>query len=139
MNSRIYLLATLLVSPAWAQESAGFDLKSDAIKKIVRDAAATQFSYVQIAEKAVAKSEAAAFKYVPPEKPAPIREPPRQLPAKSPPPDGFIASAFGILVDELIGTDDYDDVTASNDILRCRVHKDLKISPPGVDRCPAAD
>ena|SRR5688500_8415944 len=139
MNSRICLLATLLVSPAWSQESAGFDLRSAAIKKIVRDAAATQFAYVQIAEKPPVASETEPFKYVPPEKPAPTPEPPRQLPAKSPPPDGFLASAFDILVDELLGTEDYDEVTASNDILRCQVHKELKISPPGIDLCPRAD
>lgn len=139
MNSRACLLAALLVSPAWSQEPAGFDLKSDAIKKIVRDTAATQYAYVQIAEKAPRKSETAPFKYVPPEKPVPAREPPRQPPARSPRPDGFLSTAVDILVDELLGIEGDDEVAASNEILQCRVQKELKTSPPGADLCPSVD
>ena len=40
MNPRVYLLTALLVSPAWAQGPASFDLNSDSIKKIVHAAAA---------------------------------------------------------------------------------------------------
>jgi hypothetical protein len=139
MNPRIYLLAALLVSPAWAQEPASFDLKSESIKKIVHEAASTQFADIQVADKAPVKTEPAAFKYVPPEKPAtPLREPARKLPAKSSRPDGFVSAMFGILVDELVGAED-DGVTASNLILQCRVQKDIKSSPPGPDRCPSAN
>ena len=146
MNTRAYLLAALLVSPVWSQEPAAespkpsapsFDLRSEAIKKIVRDNASTQFAYVQVVEKAPVKSQTAAFKYVPPEKPeAPVHEPPRQLPAESPQSGGFVSAMFDILVDELLGIED-DDVTASNLILRCRMQKEIKSSPPGPDRCPS--
>lgn len=47
MNTRaLWMLSALLVSPAWSQEP-GFDLKSDALKSIVRDTAATQFAQVR--------------------------------------------------------------------------------------------
>ena len=75
MNTRAYLLAALFLSPVWSQEPS-FDLHSDAIKKIVRDNASTQFAYVQVVDKAPVKSETAAFKYVPPEEPPPVHRAP---------------------------------------------------------------
>jgi hypothetical protein len=147
MNPRPWLLAALLASPVWSQEPASesptpsapsFDLRSDAIRKIVNDTASTQFAYVREVEKSSAKTEDADFKYVPPEKPvAPAREPPPKLPARPPESDGFLSQVVDILVDELLGTDDIDDVTVSNELLRCRVQKDLKTSPPGADNCPS--
>jgi hypothetical protein len=149
MNPRAWLLATLLASPVWSQEPAAetpkpsgpsFDLRSDAIKKIVNETASTQFADVREAEKPSAKSENADFKYVPPEKPvAPPREPPRKLPTPPPREDGFLSQVVDILFDEMLGTDDVDEVTVSNLLLRCRVQKDLKTSPPGTDGCPSMD
>jgi hypothetical protein len=139
MNPRVFIMTALLVSPVWAQEPASFDLGSDSLKKIVHDAASTQFADVRVADKAPAKSAPAEFKYVPPEKPAaPVREPPRQLPVQSPQPDNFVTAVVDILFDEILGTDDIDDITVSNELLRCQVQKDIKTSPPGPDRCPTA-
>jgi hypothetical protein len=138
MNPRAYLLAVLLVSPALAREPAGFDLKSDAMKKIVQDTAATQSSYV-VQAPGNAPEAKPAFKYLPPEKPEkPISTPPPRLPAESPRSNSFVSSAFEILVDELLDIEDDDGVTSSNEMLRCRVQKDLKTSPPGPDNCPTA-
>ena|SRR5688500_12028121 len=147
MNSRAYLLAAFLVSPAWSQDPAAeapvpaapsFDLRSAAIQKIVRDTAASQFAYVQVSVKAPVEAEPAEFVYVPPEKPAaPLRESPRRPAAPPPASDGFLSALFDILIDEALGTDDVDEVTASNDMLRCRVQKEIKSIPPGVDNCPS--
>jgi hypothetical protein len=146
MQIRTCLLVMLLATPAWSDEPAAetsqpavqsFDLRSDTIKKIVHDTASTQYANVQLAQISPVKSEAEELRYVPPEKPeAPVREPPRELPASSSPSSGFLSAAFDILFDELLGTSDVDEVTASNDMLRCRVQKDLKTSPPGPDNCP---
>ena len=43
---------------------------------------------------------------------------------------------FDILVDEMLGIEGDEEVTASSEMLRCRVQKDLKTSPPGTDLCP---
>ena len=116
----------------------GFDLKSDAMKKIVQDTAATQFAAVQAPVDAPEAKP--AFKYVPPEKPdKPASAPTPRLPAESRHSNGFISSAFEILVDELLDIEDDDGVTSSNEMLRCRVQKDLKTSPPGPDHCPSAE
>jgi hypothetical protein len=78
VNLRIYLLllAVLLAPPALTQETAPplaasstsphFDLRSDAIRKIIRDTASTQYANVQEPRPAVAESEPAEFHYVPP-------------------------------------------------------------------------
>jgi hypothetical protein len=46
MTARSLFICVLLASPAWSQEHS-FDLKSESIRNIVRNAAATQFSQVQ--------------------------------------------------------------------------------------------
>ena len=112
MNTRATLLiGALLVSPAWSQESAApavtlsaqsFDRSSEAIKKILRDTAATQSARIQISEVKPAKSAPAEFKYVPPE-PAPrvkVEEP--RLPEAAPPSNGFVSA----LVDTLLAVED---------------------------------
>jgi len=48
MNARALLaVGTLLALPAWSQETATFDLKSDSIRNIVRNTAATQYRVVE--------------------------------------------------------------------------------------------
>jgi hypothetical protein len=138
MRLRASLLFALLGSSSWAQGT--FDLKSDSIQKIVRQTAGTQFSPVQEARSTPVATEPAPITYVPPEKPpAPAREAPRKLPDPVPPPEDFFSSLVSMLVDELLGIDEADEITARNDMLRCRVQKEIKSAPPGIDNCPIAD
>ena len=53
--------------------------------------------------------------------------------------DCFASAIFDILVDELVGIEDDDGVTASNEMLNCRVQKDLKTLPPGTDLWPGSE
>jgi len=141
MNPRVCLLAALFVSSAaWAQEpEPAFDLRSDAVRKIVRETAAAQMPIVQVADSGTVNAEPAGFTYVPPEKPAEVREIPVRLPDPAPKSDGLFATLVDIAVDELLGIEG-DDVTASNDMLRCRVQKETNPLPPGgKDNCPRAD
>ena len=149
MNSRAFLVVgALLVSPAWSQEPApqaavltpqSFDRNSESIKKIVRDAAATQSAPVQLTEEKPAKRDPATVIYVPPEKPAPVSEPPRRLPDASPRSDGFLSAVFETILDEVLDIEADDDITSSNEMLRCRVQKEQKTAPPGIDNCPSVD
>lgn len=151
MNSRAYLLVALLVSPAWSAEPTveapeptvrSFDLRTDAVKKIVRDTAATQFSSLRVSDKPSVEAEPDEFVYVPPEEPpAPMPEPSRKLPAPAPRSDSFLSAIFETLIEEALGIEGNDpsDVTFANDVLRCRIQKEQKTSPPGVDNCPSAD
>jgi hypothetical protein len=51
-----------------------------------------------------------------------------------------LSSIFDFLIAEALGDDQDDDVvTTSNEMLRCRIQKEQKTSPPGADRCPTAD
>ena len=128
------------MAPAWSQEPAAFDLKSDAIKNIVSATAATQFADVQIEDNAPVKTETAAFKYVSPEKPvAAAPDLPSKPPAQTPRSDSFVSAMFDILVDELLGIEDDDGVTVSNEMLNCRVQRDLKTLPPGTNVCPGSE
>ncbi|MEO8064535.1 MAG: hypothetical protein ABI821_17495 [Pseudomonadota bacterium] len=146
MNPRTYLMAAFLISPVWAQEPAveapvtaapSYDLRGDAVQKIVRDTAATQFADVQVSDKPPVEAKPAEFVYVPAEKvPAPPSEPFRRLPEAPPRSTGFWSAVVDTLVEEALGIEDYDDVTASNDMLRCRVQKETKTGAPGVDNCP---
>ncbi len=140
MNPRVCLLAALFVSSAaWAQEpERAFDLRSDAVRKIVRETAAAQMPIVQVAESETVKAEP-KFTYEPPEKPPEVRETPVRLPDPAPKSDGLFAAVIDIAVDELLGIEG-DDVTASTDMLRCRVQKETNPLPPGgKDNCPRAD
>ncbi|HEU4779636.1 MAG TPA: hypothetical protein VFS58_07105 [Steroidobacteraceae bacterium] len=115
-----------------------FDLNSASIRKIVRDTAANQYATVQLSEKsAVDPQPVATIKFVPEEKPpAPRRQTARPTPKPAPSSDGPFSSLFEVLVDELLGVE-VDEVTASNEMLRCRVQKEQKTSPPGPDNCPS--
>jgi hypothetical protein len=152
MNSRAFLMVALLASPAWSQEPPPetpapavkpLDLRSDAVKKIVHDTAASQYGNAQVAREAPADAERREVEYVPPEDldEVPVREAAKQPPAPTPAPqpDGFLSSMFGLLIAEALGNDQDDAVTTSNEMLRCRIQKEQKSSPPGPDRCPLAD
>jgi hypothetical protein len=95
----LLLFGALLVSPAWSQETAGFDLKSEAIRGIVRATAATQFRALEIQAQKAPEPKTVTVRFVPPEKPeiAERAPPARPLP---PPSDGFLSAMF----DAVIGT-----------------------------------
>lgn len=149
MNPRAWLLAALLASPAWAQEPAptgsqtspqtalALDLRSDAVRKIIRDTAATQYANFHETVPEPAPSEPDEFAYVPPEK-SPEDAAPRQDPAEPPAPEGFVSKTISFVIDELIGVEG-SEVEVANDLLRCRVQKETKTSPPGVDSCASVD
>ena len=150
MKSRAFLLVALLASPAWSQQPAAeaatavatpFDLRSDAVKKVVHDTAASQYSNAQVTHKAPVEGERREVEYVPPEEPLEELPLPAGAPlpsAPAPQPNGFVSSLFEFLLEEAIGVDEYDDVSSSNDMLRCRIQKEQKSSPPGPDQCPTA-
>ena len=155
MKSRAFLIVALLASPAWSQEPATeaaapaikpLDLRSDAVKKIVHDTAASQYGDAQSAPETPAVAERREVEYVPPEnlEEVPVREaaeqPPAPVPAPASQPEGFLSSMVSFLIAEALGNDQDDDlVTTSNEMLRCRIQKEQKTSPPGEDRCPTAD
>lgn len=148
MNTRAYLIAALLASPAWSQEPAAnppapvaahFDVHSEAVRKIVRDTAASQYSTVRVSNEApiaAAPLEANLD-------PVPVRESPDQAPTPAPAPESqssrLLSSMFGFLIAEALGNDEDDDITTSNEMLRCRIQKEQKTSPPGIDNCPSVD
>jgi hypothetical protein len=155
VNPRILVLAALLSSPGLAQEAesvsmpapvenasppaARFDLHDEAIRKVVRDTAATQYANVRETERSPPESTPAEFVYVPPEPRPQVQETKINLPEPTPASDGFLSQVISIVLDETLGIEDDDGITASNDMLRCRVQKDTRSSPPGVDNCPVAD
>jgi hypothetical protein len=114
---RIYLLAALLMSPAWSQEPA-----AEALEPV--------------------EAEPDEVVYVPPEKPAaPAPEQPQRPPRPAPESDDFLSQLFEIAFEELLGTGgyEYDDATFSNYVLSCRVQKEIHSSPPSADNCPIVD
>jgi hypothetical protein len=105
MKSRVFLIAALLASSAWAQEHS-FDLRGDAAKKIIRDTAAAQSALVQLEgpKPVERKTVLQAEDLRPLETPAKIA-PPRRVAAKSKQP-GPISALVDVLVDHALGTDD---------------------------------
>ena len=153
MKSHVFLIAGLLASPAWSQEPAGdapapaarsFDVHGDAVKKIVHDTAASQYSNAQVSPEAPVDAGRREVVYVPPEDsldPVPVRESPEQKPAAAPAPESnsFLSSLFEFVIDQALDSEEDDGVTSSNEMLRCRIQKEQKTSPPGIDNCPTAD
>jgi hypothetical protein len=147
MNPRACLFAALLVSPVltpvFSQETApapAFDLRSDAIRQIIRETAATQFAAVRESDPAPAESKADEFVYIPPEPRAPVQEAKINLPEPPSGSDDFLSQVVSIVLEETLGIADADSVTTSNEILKCRVQKETRTgSSPAVDNCPIAD
>ena len=134
MNSRVMLLVGfMLTSPAWSQEPS-FDLKSDSIKKIVRDTAATQFATVQLSsEKPVATKQIADIKFEPPVAAQPVKYP-THLPDPATPATGFLYT----LIDVLLDKDDDSSLEMRYPVwLSCQARDDLK-SATQQDPCPSA-
>jgi len=134
MNSRVLLLVgAMLVSPAWSQEPA-FDLKSDSIKKIVRDTAATQFATIQVpSEKPVAPKQVAEIKFVPS-----VAAPPVKYPTRLPEPATPAAGLFYTLVDAFLDVGDDSSLEFRYPLwLSCQARDDLKHATQQ-DPCPSA-
>lgn len=131
------LFGALLVSPAWAQEPAdpqtptrlSFDLRSDSLKKIVRDTAATQSATSQPASEApVRPSPRAAVVYVPPEKKAKPAEHKVLLPSPVPESGGFLSALVDVLPDREL----------DNRVI-CPSDEDLKTIAQGYEHCPGVN
>jgi hypothetical protein len=130
----LLLFAALLVSPAWSREPE-FDLRSDSIKKIVHDTAATQSALVQLSdEKPVERKPLAKIEFVPPIA-TPPRKYPTRLPDPAPPSTGFLTT----LLDTLLGHDDedYSRQGPYDNWLSCQAHDDQKTATQS-SNCPSA-
>ena len=154
MKSHVFLIAALLASPAWSQDPAGdappqvarsFDVHGDAVKKIVHDTAASQYSNAQVSPDAPVDAGRREVVYVPPEDsldPVPVRESPQQKPAAAAPApesSSFLSSLFEFVIDQALDHDEDDGISSRNEMLRCRIQKEQKTSPPGIDNCPTVD
>jgi hypothetical protein len=148
MNPRAWLLAALFASPAWSQEpgpdatalsARSFDLRGDAVRKIVNDTASAQVVAVQVVETKSAVADSDEVVYVPPEKqkkPVPQKI---SLPMATPDTsDGPISSLVDVLLDEVLGID-ADGVDTENLMLNCRVQKEFKTSRPDPGICVYED
>jgi hypothetical protein len=105
LSCALLLVTTLLSSTAWSQD---FDLKGEAMKKIVRDNAATQYAQVQMPSESKPAPEAdAPFEYVPPEKdlvvtiPAAKPAAPKAAAARSES-SGFASALLDVVVETLV-------------------------------------
>jgi hypothetical protein len=111
-----FLVAALLVSPAWSNEPApispppprlAFDLSNDSVKKAVRDSAATQYATLQVAaEKPAEQDPVARIDFAPPDKP--LMAKPRLVqatvpPPATPPPNEFVTAIVDTLLDLALG------------------------------------
>jgi hypothetical protein len=146
MNPRTLLLVALLAAPAWSQEPApvapvaparAFDLGNDAVKKIVRATAATQFAVVYVSQDeapaAPRKSEPAPVAYIPPVKTAAAPQYPTRLPDPAPRSDGFLSA----LIDTLLEDDDMTYAELYDEWLSCQSRNNLKTTAERAADCPA--
>jgi hypothetical protein len=103
MKSRaLFLMAALLASSAWAQEPS-FDLKSDAIRRIVHDTAASQSALVQLAKAPPVEHKLVLVTEAQHPFEAPIKiAPPRRI--EKPKPRGPVSDLVDTLVDAVVGT-----------------------------------
>jgi hypothetical protein len=110
MSRAWILLAATLVAPAWAQEPApatpgvtlrSIDLNSAAIKQIIRDTAATQYSTARLVEPR-ARQEPAAQESIPIASTTPPadRTPPPRRADPALPPDGILTELIDLLIDD---------------------------------------
>jgi len=103
MKSRALLLvAALLAAPAWSQESATFDLRSERITKIVRDVAASQSVPVHLSAAApVERDPFGTIEFVPLTH-APPAQPAAPPPAPASRSSKFLSAVTEILFDEVV-------------------------------------
>jgi hypothetical protein len=144
----LLVVGALLLTPAWSQEPASdasvvtprtFDLSNDAVKKILRHTAETQYAAVQLTKVEAAEAKPTkTVQYVPPEKPAVTRkEPPLRLPDPAPEESGGLISAIvHTLVAEALDLGP-DDISETNTVswLTCQSRIDLKRETLGQGSC----
>jgi hypothetical protein len=122
MKSRAWiLLAAALVAPVWSQEPAAsspgvtrrsIDLNSAAIKQIIRDTAATQYSTARLVEQPRARQKPAARESI---SIAPTNPPANRTPLLRPAAPGFPRDGIlSGLIDALINDDDDHPESAPN-------------------------
>jgi hypothetical protein len=136
MNPRAWLMAVMmLVSPAWSQGLASdspvvtprsFDLRSESLKTIVRNTAATQFAAIQLPRQQPVQRESTAFKYVPPADAEPVQRPTPRLPEWTPEDRGFFSALVGTLIDSALGVESYDSQAEYHAWLSCKLRDDSK-------------
>ena len=99
MNPRaLLLIGALLGTPAWA-DAPSFDLKSDAVKQIVRDTAATQFRAVEpVKEVTPAREPYTRIVFLSPKDAARERPPPPRAPPPKPL-SPFVSAVIDSLLD----------------------------------------
>jgi hypothetical protein len=134
MNSGVLLLfGAMLASTAWSQQPT-FDLRSDSIKKIVHDTAATQSALVQLSnEKPVERKPIADIEFAPPVAKPPLKYPTR-LPDPAPPSTGFLSTLIDTLLDV---DDDYSMQWQADNWISCQARDDLKAITQS-STCPGA-
>lgn len=148
MNPRTLLVVGLLLTPsAWSQESVPvapeasrptFDLSAAAVKKIVRDTAATQYAATPPQSLKSESAESKAFEIVLPEAPpkkqaAKLNLPPMPAPIAD---NGFFSALIDTLIDEALDNKP-DDPVELNTIgwLTCQSAIDLKRETLGNRSC----
>jgi len=106
----LLLVSALLFAPAaWSQETAApsFDLKSDTVRQIVRDAAATQYRIVEpIKEPKPARESPFARKDDPPLETSPLKVANRQKPPAPNLQPGPLGSLVDVLIESALGIQD---------------------------------
>jgi hypothetical protein len=135
MKSRaLFLVGALLASSAWTQE-ASFDLKSDAIRKIVRETAASQSRPVQLAEAQPVEHKIVLGTEDLRPLETPINIPPPRNSAK-PKPQGPVSALIDTIVDTVVedalGLDD----RQYTKWVACQSVVDPKPSLPPIAACP---
>jgi hypothetical protein len=135
MKSRaLFLVGALLASSAWAQEST-FDLKSDAIRKIVNETAASQSRPVQLSKaKPVERRIVLDTEDLRPlETPIKIAAPRQSAkPRPQGPVSALVDAVVDSVVDDALGLDD----TQYTKWVACQSVTDPEPSLPPIAACP---
>ena len=129
MKSRaLFLIGALLASSAWAQEPS-FDLKSDAIRKIVHDSAASQSESKLILEPEDLRPLDQPIKTEPPRRTA---KPKRQGPVSA-----LIDTVVNTVVDDALGVDENGLPPGGySKWVACQSVVDTRPSLPPIAACP---
>jgi hypothetical protein len=128
-----------LLAPSHSATPPSLDLRAESVRKIVRDAAATQYAAPQLDESKQVEQprEAKAVRFVPPEKPPARHTGKLSLPTMPEEiEESFLSHVITSLIDEALGIEQ-DDPVESNSIswLSCQSRIDLKRETLGNGSC----